>query len=150
IRRLARPYKTNCTERYLPGYRVYSNDGCISQCLSNKTIKDCGCRPIAEPGYPEVPVCSIADSECGNYVKDNLRYRTCYCSPPCHETYYQPRTSLSKFPNELVLQVLKLAFKLNLTEEYMRENLVYLQVGFAEISYEVHEQTPAYGLSSFF
>lgn len=47
--RLKSPYKTNCTERVLPGIPHYSRDACIIQCLANKTVEMCGCKLVGVP-----------------------------------------------------------------------------------------------------
>ena len=73
-----------------------------------------------------------------------IRYAdTCHYHHQYHHYCITAGPSSSPFPlpyNNIILH----------QPNFFRENLVFLQVGFAEIAYEVYEQTPAYGPSSFF
>ncbi|XP_031568813.1 acid-sensing ion channel 2-like [Actinia tenebrosa] len=150
VKRLPAPYKTNCSERHLPGYTLYTKDACVAQCFNNATIAACGCRLEGEPGFPDIPVCSIQDAQCRTKAQENTNLAACWCSMPCMERYFETTISYSKFPNKVGISIIQKRFKLNRSEEYIRNNLVYLQIGFVELAYQVDEQIPAYGPSSLF
>ena len=49
----AEPYQTMCDDtKGLAGFPKYTSEGCIYECLSNTTLKECGCRLPGEPGKP--------------------------------------------------------------------------------------------------
>ena len=45
------PYETMCSEtKHLAGYQMYTSEGCYTECLSNATVRKCGCRSASDSG----------------------------------------------------------------------------------------------------
>ncbi|XP_032221585.2 acid-sensing ion channel 2 [Nematostella vectensis] len=149
--RLPAPYRTNCSDRFLPGYGKYTKDACYTQCINNATMTDCGCRlPSQHAKFNNLPKCSIQDQECRAAASVRVRSTLCDCTVPCKEQIYEPRVSYSKFPDITITKILTNHFKLNKSASYLRDSLVFLQIGFEELAYQVDRQAPSYGPGNLF
>ncbi|KAL9970020.1 hypothetical protein ACROYT_G022329 [Oculina patagonica] len=150
FKNLEKPYATNCTKKTLKTFSTYSTEGCFYECVSDHIVSWCGCRPAGYKGAPETPACvSPEDDVCGNKISASLDEEVCDCQVPCSQTKYNAEVSYSKFPDNGTAET----FILNgyfADEQYQRENLVFLQVGFKSLSYEMQEQKPAYDSTSLF
>lgn len=73
----------------------------------------------------------------------------CDCQVPCSQIKYHPEVSYSKFPDASTADsLIKSGYYADI--QYQRDNLVFLQVGFKSLSYEMQEQKPAYDSNSLF
>ncbi|CAH3134834.1 unnamed protein product [Pocillopora meandrina] len=74
-----------------------------------------------------------------NYIDEEF----CDCQVPCSHTKYTTEVSYSKFPDQGTAEMMIVEGYYDYVP-YQRDNLVFLQVGFKSLSYEKHEQKPAY------
>ncbi|KAL9956701.1 hypothetical protein ACROYT_G038222 [Oculina patagonica] len=148
--RLPAPFRTNCQQTKLPGIGSYTKDGCLYQCIVNTTITQCGCRRLGLPEPKEAPLCSMQDSSCVFNSRKQLNITECPCNSACSELEYEAAVSYSKFPDNSIVQILHKFFGKTETSSYMRENYVFLQVGFKHLAYENREDVPSYGTESLF
>lgn len=150
FKNLEKPYATNCTQKKLKTFSTYTSDGCLYECAAEKKIKLCGCRPIGYKGAIHVPVCySRAERNCSFEVEAIIDNDSCDCQVPCTQTKYTTEVSYSRFPDPGTAEGFVLGgFYDNV--EYQRNNLVLLQVGFKQLSYDIQEQEPAYDSNSLF
>ncbi|EDO48320.1 predicted protein [Nematostella vectensis] len=176
--RLPAPYRTNCSDKFLPGYGKYTKDACYTQCINNATMTDCGCRlPSQHDCYDDS---RNGDAELNSIISRSVPSKTrnvgrqlvhneyftvvfqtclftarvrstlCDCTVPCKEQIYEPRISYSKFPDITITKILTNHFKLNKSASYLRDSLVFLQIGFEELAYLVDRQAPSYGPGNLF
>ncbi|KAJ7378364.1 hypothetical protein OS493_023619 [Desmophyllum pertusum] len=148
--RLPAPYQTKCRQEKLPGIKTYTKDGCVYQCIANKTLTQCGCRRVGLPEPEAVPLCSIQDLECVENSQEKLNVAECSCNSACSEMEYESFVSYSKFPDNSIIQILHQIYGKNESSSYMRENYVFLEVGFQHLAYEIREDVPSYGAESLF
>lgn len=55
FKNLEKPFATNCSQRKLKTFSTYTKEGCLYECVAEKVIEHCGCRPV---GYRGKIVCS--------------------------------------------------------------------------------------------
>ncbi|PFX31908.1 Acid-sensing ion channel 5 [Stylophora pistillata] len=121
-----RPYETECTDsKRLAGFPKYDSDGCYEECLSNTTAKKCGCR---------LP--SLVGSEL-------ISGTQCECPLACDVVKYETKTSAAAYPNPSLINYLKMK-GVDKTDDYLRKNLIMLEVGYTSVSYEHFKQTAQY------
>ncbi|XP_068699535.1 acid-sensing ion channel 2-like [Montipora foliosa] len=147
---LQKPYATNCTEKKLRTFSTYTTEGCLHECVAEKAIEHCGCRPVGYREYLPVPTCSTkADLNCSYLLSESLDTVSCECFVPCYETKYTAEVSYSKFPDIGTAEdYVSQGYYTNV--EYQRNNLVLLQIGFKSLNYEMQEQQPAYDNNALF
>lgn len=94
------PEKRRCyfaNERKLKYFNSYTKAHCDLECLTNFTLKSCGCVKFSMPRKPDTPVCNLKDSIC--YHKAIRRWPNhdesfddlpvpCGCFPPCNNILY--------------------------------------------------------------
>ncbi|KAL9956700.1 hypothetical protein ACROYT_G038221 [Oculina patagonica] len=148
--RLPAPYRTNCQQKKLPGIGSYTKDGCVYQCVANITLAKCGCRRLGFPEPKEVALCSLQDSNCLTDSRRQTNITECSCNNACSELEFEAAVSYSKFPDNSIVQILHDVFGKRESTSYMRENYVFLQIGFKHLAYENREDIPSYGTESLF
>ncbi|KAL9956696.1 hypothetical protein ACROYT_G038216 [Oculina patagonica] len=148
--RLPAPFKTKCRQEKLPGIGTYTKDGCIYQCIANKTIAQCGCRPIGLPDPKSLPLCSLQEIGCVENSRREVNLTACSCSNACSELEYESRVSYSKFPDNSIIEILHHYYGKRESDKYMRDNYVFLQIGFQHLAYEKREDVSSYGTESLF
>lgn len=147
---LEKPYATNCTKKKLKTFSTYTSEGCLYECEAQNTIKSCGCRLTGYRDSRDIPVClSPKEITCSHTVSAFIDEDFCDCQVPCFQTKYQTEVSYSKFPDIGTADLLS-AIGGYPSLQYMRDNLVFLQVGFKSLSYEMQKQQPAYDSNSLF
>ncbi|KAL9970021.1 hypothetical protein ACROYT_G022330 [Oculina patagonica] len=146
---LEKPYATNCTKKTLKTFSTYTSEGCLHECQGENIIKTCKCRI---PGYKdnlEYPACTSHEEEvCMSRIGASLNEEICDCQVPCAQTKYNTEVSYSKFPDAGTAETL--IWGGYPSKQYLRDNLVLLQVGYKSLSYEMQEQQPAYDSNSLF
>ncbi|XP_022780330.1 acid-sensing ion channel 2-like isoform X1 [Stylophora pistillata] len=146
--RLKSPYKSNCTERVLPGIPHYSSEACITQCFANKTVEICGCRLAGVPLALKAPVCTFQHQYCLDKTRESFNPYHCFCGLPCQAVGYRFQVSNSEFPDQGAAKILHERYGFNKSMEYQRRNLVFLQIGFQYQGYTVVKERASYGIES--
>ncbi|XP_078348652.1 acid-sensing ion channel 2-like isoform X1 [Oculina patagonica] len=146
--RLPAPFKTDCRQEKLPGIGTYTKDGCIYQCIANTTVAQCGCRSTGLRDPEKVPLCSFQDQGCVEKSQKDVNLKACSCSNACSELEYESRVSYSKFPSDSIIEILHHFYGKLESDNYMKENYVFLQVGFQHLAYEQREDVSTYGAES--
>lgn len=82
-------------EKQLKFYKVYTTRNCEIECLSNHSLKACGCVPFDVIRGPDARICGVYDSDCINDLKYDLKYsqsiessEACSCFSPCDSITY--------------------------------------------------------------
>lgn len=90
------------SERQLRFLKVYTQRNCELECLSNATLKTCGCVKFSLPRDAATPICGTDKMSCYHNVSDTLLKssitetgisRPCNCLPPCHSIIYDAQVS---------------------------------------------------------
>lgn len=143
---LEKPFETMCQNKKLKTWPTYTTTGCLFECVMEAIIKICKCRS-AEYAASTLRTCAKKDSPCVLQVTATAERTQCDCPVPCHETRYTTEVYYSQFPDAGSAAVIN-ADHPSYTFQYMRNNLVFLQIGYKSLSYELHEQKEAFGLQA--
>lgn len=92
-------------ERQLKFFKSYSKAHCDLECLTNDTLKSCGCVLFNMPRNKTTRVCRFSEMGCmGKGYSDKRRNALCDCHPPCntllYEVDYSPSNVIWKIPDE--------------------------------------------------
>lgn len=140
------------SERYLKFFKVYSEKNCEMECLTNYTLRTCGCVKFSMPRTPEMPVCAEDKIQCYINAEDNMlleefsnanpHTRQCNCMPSCTSLEFDMEISQGDFA---VSEAMKAA---NFDNEY---RLMYsrLIVHFKENEFITSKRSELYGFSDF-
>ncbi|XP_065087704.1 pickpocket protein 28-like [Ochlerotatus camptorhynchus] len=114
-------YRRQCYfsgERYLRYFKVYNQNNCLAECISNITAQECGCVGFASPRSEDVPVCDGLDLFCPvrslykAYKKlettdrENEVQHPCGCLPACTAIKYDVEISNLPWDFEAYARVL--------------------------------------------
>uniref|UniRef100_A0A8C5N4X4 Acid-sensing ion channel 1 n=1 Tax=Gouania willdenowi TaxID=441366 RepID=A0A8C5N4X4_GOUWI len=122
----------------------YSITACRIDCETRYLVDNCNCRMVHMPG--DAPYCTPElYKECADPALDFLVERDndfCVCETPCNMTRYSKELSFVKIPSKASAKYL--AKKYNKSEQYIKENIMVLDIFFEALNYESIEQKKAY------
>ncbi|CAL1606525.1 unnamed protein product [Knipowitschia caucasica] len=122
----------------------YSITACRIDCETRYLVDNCNCRMVHMPG--DAPYCTPElYKECADPALDFLVERDndfCVCETPCNMTRYNKELSFVKIPSKASTKYL--AKKYNRTEQYIKDNILVLDIFFEALNYETIEQKKAY------
>uniref|UniRef100_A0A8C6RN02 Bile acid-sensitive ion channel n=2 Tax=Nannospalax galili TaxID=1026970 RepID=A0A8C6RN02_NANGA len=135
----------------LQSFSSYSTYGCLKECKARHIEKQCGCLPFLLPGNGIE--CKL--QKYFNCISPFLDYielkglctmgtHNSSCPVSCEDTEYQTTVSYSTFPSQKALKFL--SNKLNQSEEYIRENLVNIEINYSDLNYKITQQQKAVGV----
>uniref|UniRef100_A0A6E8W5Z6 Uncharacterized protein n=1 Tax=Anopheles coluzzii TaxID=1518534 RepID=A0A6E8W5Z6_ANOCL len=98
-------------ERYLRYFKVYSKYNCDIECLSNYTLKTCGCVPFPLPRTKDDRICGMGKASCADMALSVLEemdllhelnktdnfLEHCNCLPSCNALFYNTEISQAMF-----------------------------------------------------
>lgn len=101
-------------ERYLKYFKIYTQSNCELECLSNYTLRQCGCVKFSMPRTSNMKVCNESNISCYDKAEDallkeeftqglndssfNHRGKTkCNCLPACTSLAYNTEISQADF-----------------------------------------------------
>ncbi|KAM4900734.1 bile acid-sensitive ion channel [Sylvia borin] len=133
-------------------HKIYSTNGCLLECKARYIQDWCGCLPFILPGngtecdllkfykcvYP-----AVYDIEIKGLCTIGTHNST--CPTPCEETDYPTSVTYSNFGGENAIKYF--STKLNKTPEYIRQNLVRIEIKYHDLSYKITQQQKALTIS---
>ncbi|XP_058985354.1 pickpocket protein 28-like [Musca domestica] len=107
------PDKRKCFmnhERYLRFFKNYNERNCEMECLTNFTLKECGCVKFSMPRTSDMPVCAEDKIACCNEAEDKMLMEysddrdkdPCRCMPSCTSLHYDMEISQSDFNEQYI------------------------------------------------
>uniref|UniRef100_A0A1I8NHK4 Amiloride-sensitive sodium channel n=1 Tax=Musca domestica TaxID=7370 RepID=A0A1I8NHK4_MUSDO len=100
-------------ERQLRFFKVYTENNCELECLTNFTLSQCGCVKFSMPRTADMPVCREHQIHCYETIEDELMLRqfsdnvdNCHCLPACTSLDYNVEISQSHFDVERTLKAM--------------------------------------------
>uniref|UniRef100_A0A8C6YQT4 Acid sensing ion channel subunit family member 5 n=1 Tax=Nothoprocta perdicaria TaxID=30464 RepID=A0A8C6YQT4_NOTPE len=132
----------------LQHHKIYSTFGCLRECKARYIQDWCGCLPFILPGN---------GTEC-----DIQKFYTCVypalyeidleglctvgthnstCPVPCEETDYPTTVTYSSFAGEKAIKFI--SAKLKKSPEYIRQNLVHIDIKYNDLNYKTTQQQKA-------
>uniref|UniRef100_A0A8C3QG47 Acid sensing ion channel subunit family member 5 n=1 Tax=Cyanoderma ruficeps TaxID=181631 RepID=A0A8C3QG47_9PASS len=133
-------------------HKIYSTHGCLLECKARYIQDWCGCLPFILPGngtecdllkfykcvYP-----AVYDIEIKGLCTVGTHNST--CPTPCEETDYPTTVTYSNFGGENAIKYF--STKLNKSREYIRQNLVRIEIKYHDLSYKITQQQKALSIS---
>ncbi|XP_055534779.1 pickpocket protein 28-like [Wyeomyia smithii] len=98
-------------ERHLQFFAIYTQDNCELECLTNYTLKLCGCVLFSMPRNESVAICETNEIRCIWWAKnllydmgitgnreEEIRFRSeCNCLPACSSVQYDEEITQTQF-----------------------------------------------------
>ncbi|XP_058827729.1 pickpocket protein 28-like [Topomyia yanbarensis] len=145
-------------ERYLKFFRVYTQDNCELECLTNFTLQYCGCVRFSMPRSSRTEVCESNMIECMILAENELferdvvehrkgekNYRAgCNCLPSCTSVQYDAEITQTDFQWVSWMQALKV--KVN---ESKGVHLSRLGIYYKEAQFIASKRSELFGLTDF-
>ncbi|RMC13864.1 hypothetical protein DUI87_08947 [Hirundo rustica rustica] len=133
-------------------HKIYSTNGCLLECKARYIQDWCGCLPFILPGngtecdllkfykcvYP-----AVYDIEIKGLCTVGTHNST--CPAPCEETDYPTTVTYSNFGGEKAIKYF--STKLKKSPEYIRQNLVQIEIKYHDLSYKITQQQKALTIS---
>ncbi|XP_024081092.1 pickpocket protein 28-like isoform X2 [Cimex lectularius] len=154
------PHGRQCyffNERYLQFFKIYTQQNCQLECLTNYTLKECGCVAIHMPRNPDTKICGSGSKICMQNASAVLRLfeikssyegetgqKSCDCLPACTSLQYDAETSQADFNAFAVLA----AYKDNTSEVEMMQ-FARLTVFFKDMQFTTSKRSELFGLVDF-
>jgi hypothetical protein len=137
---------------------AYTQPLCRSECLNKRIREACGCRDLGDhsAAAQELLICttnSNTTTSCDNgdagaglqFLDEEAELAKCNCVlPPCTETIYEAASS-SLALSEVFLD--QLANEKNISDAYVRENLLYVSINFDAIRYQMQTESKTMSFS---
>ncbi|XP_075703668.1 acid-sensing ion channel 1C-like [Rhinoderma darwinii] len=130
-----------------PYFDSYSISACRIDCETRLILKECNCRLVHMPGNDII--CELEDDvSCAEKhlkkieTSSNEEEPLCDCQTPCKMVRYGKELSMVKIPSKSASKYM--AKKYNRTEEYIKDNILVLDIFFEALNYETIEQKKAY------
>ena len=78
-------------EKQLEFFNVYTKTNCEHECLTQLTLKSCGCVQFFMARKPNTKICGISDEKCFEDVENkfNEDKSGCKCYDPCDYVKYE-------------------------------------------------------------
>ncbi|XP_033108983.1 acid-sensing ion channel 2-like [Anneissia japonica] len=136
------------TFRTLTYYDVYTLSGCYIECRLSRILSECGCRPIRYPG--NATECTPKQTTgCAKDVLSRMKngsLEACDCPVPCAYTSFDTSVNYALIPSESVSG--EMTTKYNVSESYIAENFVLLDVYYEDLNFQAYKQKPAMTFSA--
>ncbi|XP_053668364.1 pickpocket protein 28-like [Anopheles marshallii] len=156
-----RPQRRLCYynhERHLRYFKVYSKCNCDIECLSNYTLKTCGCVPFPLPHTNEARVCGLGKASCADEALSVLEemdlihelnktdnfLEHCNCLQACNALIYNTEISQAIFDWRKLSESTHIAA--NVTNE---TELSYLSIHFKVSRFIPIKRSELFGISDF-
>lgn len=79
-------------ERKLKFFNVYTENHCLFECLTNLTLKNCGCVRFSMPRDDDTKICDLNETICTVDVMKNMsknEFSKCNCLKSCYHMEYE-------------------------------------------------------------
>ncbi|XP_067004779.2 pickpocket protein 28 [Anabrus simplex] len=131
-------------ERRLRFFKIYTQENCELECLTNYTLKHCSCAQYFMPRAEGTQICGPMDIGCTievqeayNFDADNLDY--CNCLPACTEIKYDVEISQSGYMWEPLLK----------QPEWKKKRLGSFNIFLKDMHVITRKRSELYGASDF-
>ncbi|KAB0792959.1 hypothetical protein PPYR_12579 [Photinus pyralis] len=161
-----KPWDRQCyfeEEKQLKYFKIYNQQNCLLECLTNITFEKCGCVNFHMPRTDDMPLCGPALLNCASSANDEFnrkrssqrshRYQDksetftdstgCNCVPACYSLRYDAETSQLDWDWNNMLGVNKTF------EENQTVHLSRLRVFFKDMQFMTSERNELYGQTEF-
>uniref|UniRef100_A0A182QS19 Pickpocket n=1 Tax=Anopheles farauti TaxID=69004 RepID=A0A182QS19_9DIPT len=145
-------------ERQLKYFKVYTQQNCELECITNYTLHRCGCVKFSMPRDDQTDVCGASKIDCYNDAEDDLleedvKYivdksrdfrAKCNCLPACTSVQYDAEISQADFDWKSLFA----AFRQTLGEQDGAQ-FARLTIYFKEAQFITSKRSELYGVTDF-
>ncbi|XP_055591486.1 pickpocket protein 28-like [Uranotaenia lowii] len=159
--RIYTPEKRNCyfpDERSLMFFRDYEESNCELECLTNYTLKQCGCVRFSMPRTAATRVCAMHEMRCleraeqsqfkgSNSGEDLANSKNCNCMPACDAIQYDAESTITtnEFGKTIALRML--IFDPEKVDEVIKKQISKVEIFFTEAQYITSERSEIFGMT---
>lgn len=160
------PHRRQCFlngERYLKFFKIYTQNNCELECLTNFTYNKCGCVKFSMPRTLDMPVCGEDKIYCYDRAEDDLLFKEfseglkttdfnyrgeteCNCMPACTSLVYNTEISQANFDLE---DMLNAAGDTEFQQEFPGSQMSRLSIYFKENQFITSKRSELYGITDF-
>lgn len=160
------PHRRQCFlngERYLKFFKIYTQNNCELECLTNFTYNKCGCVKFSMPRTMDMPVCGEDKIYCYDRAEDDLLFKEfneglkttdfnyrgeteCNCMPACTSLVYNTEISQANFDLE---DMLNAAGDTEFQQEFPGSQMSRLTIYFKENQFITSKRSELYGVTDF-
>ncbi|XP_059219962.1 pickpocket protein 28-like isoform X2 [Stomoxys calcitrans] len=160
------PHRRQCflsSERSLRFFKIYSQNNCELECLTNYTLKTCGCVKFSMPRTADMPVCGEDKIHCYDRAEDGLLFKEfsegikntdfnfrgdteCNCMSACTSLSYNAEISQGNFDLEHMLEAVGDSDYL---QKYPGAEMSRLSIYFKENQFITSKRSELYGVTDF-
>ncbi|KAK5641675.1 hypothetical protein RI129_010222 [Pyrocoelia pectoralis] len=146
-------------EKFLSLYKYYTQENCLSECLANYTLQQCGCLAFYMPTTTSTETCGLGSMECVKNSKvkylDNETYSEfglglCNCLPSCTSLSYDVETSQTRWDWRKAFKVLHRAGLSEGIPDDKESHYSRLHVYYKDLQFLSSERNELYGYVDFF
>ncbi|RZF47249.1 hypothetical protein LSTR_LSTR004958 [Laodelphax striatellus] len=145
-------------ERKLLFFKVYTQRNCELECLTNYTLKSCGCVSYYMPRAKDTLICGSESKNCTGYAYEkmideeitvtlkNKGDTTCNCLQSCTSLEYEAETSQATFDWEKQM----MAYEVNMSDpDLLDSTFSRLSIYYKDAQFITSHRSELYGLADF-
>ncbi|XP_033116228.1 acid-sensing ion channel 5-like [Anneissia japonica] len=143
---LEEPWGQCKKDQKLNYYKTYSYVNCVMECRFKHFAEQCGCKPERYKGPARI--CDPRDTSCIVKVLDRINNNKlrCECYLDCKDISYETKLSYANIPSYSISNGTQEAY--NESAEFLKDNVVMLDVYYPVITKQVYKQTKAMTFSA--
>ncbi|XP_031352521.1 pickpocket protein 28-like isoform X2 [Photinus pyralis] len=139
-------------ERQLTYFRKYTQTNCLQECLSNYTLRTCGCLGFYMPKDRDTPICGPGNLPC--LYQSKIDYpkhdkEACFCLPSCTSLEYDIELSIIDWDWHRAINAMRAVSHKNYTMEFEKLYLARLSIFFKDMQFLASERNELYGFVDF-
>ncbi|XP_021708162.1 pickpocket protein 28 [Aedes aegypti] len=150
-------------ERQLKFFRIYSQSNCELECVTNYTLKSCGCVKFSMPRSPGTRVCQTSEIACvlmaeNRMLRQSAKRRlkklvtygsACDCIPGCSSIHYDTEITQSQCDFRKTLELRIAPVNPNIAENVKQYQISKLAIYFREVQYITSKRSELFGMIDF-
>ncbi|XP_033108980.1 acid-sensing ion channel 5-like [Anneissia japonica] len=127
-------------------YKTYSYESCVMECRFEHFVERCGCKPERYEGPARI--CEPTETSCIAKELDAINNNKvlCECYLDCKDISYDTKLSYANIPSYSISNDTQEVY--NKSAEFVKDNIVMLDVYYTEITKQVFKQTKAMTFSA--
>ncbi|KAK5641673.1 hypothetical protein RI129_010220 [Pyrocoelia pectoralis] len=152
-----KPEDRNCylgNEKFLSLYKYYTQGNCLSECLANYTLQQCGCLAFYMPTTTSTETCGLGSIECVKIAKNEtyseFGHGRCNCLPSCTSLSYDVETSQTRWDWRKAFEVLNRAGLSEFLPDEKGSHYSRINVYYKDLQFLSSERNELYGYVDFF
>ncbi|KXJ77447.1 hypothetical protein RP20_CCG007541 [Aedes albopictus] len=150
-------------ERQLKFFRVYTQSNCELECVTNYTLKMCGCVKFSMPRSAKTRICRTSEIACVLSAENRMLLQSakrrlkklqtygsaCNCIPGCTSIHYDTEITQSKCDFRKTLELRFAPVDPTISENVKQYQISKLGIYFREVQYITSKRSELFGMIDF-